>query len=258
MVVCFALQPYVSYVLFRIGDRMPITYVRTMKIQYTDDRLTPLQMAKFCKDLQDNGLNVMDWGVKDEPITYGESTNTKDTTIYTVVNSRNQIVYGDKYSSVRNIVFDQISKVYKVRKDSYIDSVTTTEWVEPAGIRLTLAETETKTTTSWAFNYIYDNEVTMKTTYFNDYNGIGIKFEITWTADKVQRKEVIEEKLVQTPLSDMGKIQSIFEDSLVNYTEVPEYPEITCHFDAKTESRSECTPDIIKQVRDARNQKEEV
>ena len=41
-----------------------------------------------------------------------------------------------------------------------------------------------------------------------------------------------------------------------NYTsEFFEDVEIDCHFDAISESRSECTPDIIKQVRDAKNAK---
>lgn len=201
-------------------------------------------------------MNVEDWGVSHQK-TYGELTTTKEKEIYTIVNSRNKIVYGDQYLSVRDVVFNQISQVYKVKKSSYVDSVTTTEWIEPDGNRLSLVEADAEIKTNYANNYEYDNEVIMEATYFNDYSGIGIEFVITWISDKVQRKEVIEEMLVQTPLSDMGKIQSIFEDSLVNYTEVAEYPEITCHFDAKTESRSECTPDIIKQVRDARNQKEE-
>lgn len=230
---------------------MPITYVRTMKIKYADDKLTDLQMAKLCKDLQDNGLNVVDWGYSDVK-TYGEITSTKDTTIYTIVNSRNKIVYQDKYNAVRDLVFDQVKQVYKVTKDSYVDSVTKTEWVEPAGIRLSLIESDGTIRTYYGNNYDYDNEVEMKVTYFNGYTGIGIEFEITWVSDKVQRKEVIEEMVVETPLNDMGKIQSIFEDALANHTEVAEYPEIDCHFDAKTESRSECTPDIIKQVRDAR------
>ena len=213
-------------------------------------------MAKFCKDLQDTGLNVVDWGYGDAP-TYGELTRTTETKIYTIVNSRNKIVYGDKYSSVRDLVFNQVSKVYKVTKDSYMDSVTTTEWVEPAGNRLSLIESDAIIKTYYGNNYEYDNEVAMKVTYFNDYTGIGIEFEIVWATDKIQRKEIIEEMVVETPLSDMGKIQSIFENALANYTEVAEYPEIDCHFDAKTESRSECTPDIIKQVRDARRNTDE-
>jgi hypothetical protein len=227
-----------------------------MKIKYADNKLNDLQMAKLCKDLQDNGLNVVDWGYGDAK-TYGELTSTKDTTIYTIVNSRNKIVYGDKYSSIRDEVFKQVEQVYKVTKSSYVDSVTKTEWVEPAGNRLSLVETDAIIRYYLYNNYEYDNGVIMKATYFNDYSGIGINFEITWVSDKIQRKETIEEMVVETPLTDMGKIQSIFEGALTNYTEVAEYPEIDCHFDAKTESRSECTPDIIKQVRDARRNTDE-
>lgn len=227
-----------------------------MKIKYADNKLTDLQMAKLCKDLQDNGLNVVDWGYGDVK-TYGELTSTEDTTIYTIVNSRNKIVYGGKYCSVRDEVFDQIKMVYKVTKSSYVDSVTKTEWVQPYGNRLSLVETDAEIKPYYDYNYEYDNEVIMKVTYFNDYSGIGIDFEITWVSDKIQRKETIEEMVVETPLSDMGKIQSIFENALADYTEVAEYPQIDCHFDAKTESRSECTPDIIKQVRDARRNTDE-
>jgi len=235
---------------------MPITYVRTMKIRYTDDKLTDLEMCKLCKDLQDAGLNVEDWGVADIP-TYGETTTTTNTMIYSIVNSRNKIVYEDKYMYVRDAVFDQISQIYKVAKDSHVDSVTKTAWVEPDGNRLSLIEADGIVKRYYSNNYEYDNEVTMLVTYFNDYSGIGINFEITWVTDKVQRTEVIEEMVVKTPLNDMGKIQSIFEDALANHKEVAEHPEIECHFDAKTESRSECTPDIIKQVRNARKQEGE-
>ena len=55
-------------------------------------------------------------------------------------------------------------------------------------------------------------------------------------------------------MADMGKMQSIIEGrmSLKKFDIDTENVDIDCHFDAKTESRSECTPDIIKQVRDAR------
>ena len=68
------------------------------------------------------------------------------------------------------------------------------------------------------------------------------------------RKEAIEEAMVQTPLKDMGLIQSLVESRLrlKKFGFDTEDVSIDCHFDAKTESRSECTPDIIKQVREAR------
>jgi len=60
--------------------------------------------------------------------------------------------------------------------------------------------------------------------------------------------------MVQTVLNDMGKIQKVVESrlKLKRFGYNVEDVGIDCHFDAKTESRSECAPDIIKQVREAR------
>ena len=60
--------------------------------------------------------------------------------------------------------------------------------------------------------------------------------------------------MVDLVLKDMGIIQAIFEGrlKLKQFNRDVDDVTIDCHFDAKTESRSECTPDIIKQVRDAR------
>ena len=226
-----------------------------MKIKYAKNKLTDLEMSKLCETLQDRGLNVADWGYSDVP-TYGKQTKTTETKIYTVVNSRNKVVYGDSYVSIRDDAFNQISKVYKVSKSSYVDTVTKTEWVEPAGQRLSLRneDADAEITTNYHRNYSYENGVDMKVTYYNDYLGIGVEFEITWETDKIQRKEAIEKMVVETPLRDMGRIQKIFERALAHYTDIDENPVIDCHFDAKTESRSECTPDVIKLVREARNQ----
>jgi len=235
------------------GETMPITYVRTMKIKYARSKIPDLEMAKLCETLQHRGLNVVDWGIGDEITHYGKITSTKETKIYTIVNSRNKVVFGDKFMSIRDDVFNQISKVYKVSKSSYVDTVTRTEWVDPVGQRLSLKDSDAMIKTDYHRNYAYHNDVNMTVHYFNTYNGIGIVFEITWVADKIQRKEAIEQMVVNTPLRDMGRIQSIFEGALAHYTEVDEHPVIDCHFDAKTESRSECTPDVIKLVREARN-----
>lgn len=87
-------------------------------------------------------------------------------------------------------------------------------------------------------------------------------FTITWDSKTIQRKDAIEEWLVQYPLSIIAHIQAKFEKIIAEngneetYTdEFFENVEIDCHFDAISESRSECTPDIIKQVRDAKNAK---
>lgn len=88
-----------------------------------------------------------------------------------------------------------------------------------------------------------------------------LAFTVTWDSKTVQRKEAIEEYLVQFPLSIIAHYQAKFEKILAE-SEMGEYPpeffdnvEIDCHFDAISESRSECTPDIINQVREAKNAK---
>ena len=80
-----------------------------------------------------------------------------------------------------------------------------------------------------------------------------------WNTVTIQRKDKIEEAMVQTVMDDMGKIQSIFEGrlNLKKFGYNTEEVSVDCHFDVKTESRSECTPDIIRQVRDARKEQSE-
>ena len=88
----------------------------------------------------------------------------------------------------------------------------------------------------------------------NGYEGLKLKFTIIWNVDSVQRKEQIEEAMVELVMADMGKIQNTIEGrmKLKKFGVDTEAVVIDCHFDAKTESRSECTPDIISQVRNAR------
>ena len=89
-----------------------------------------------------------------------------------------------------------------------------------------------------------------------------LSFTITWDSKTIQRKDAIEQWLVQYPLSIIAHIQAKFEKVIAENGDKETYTdgffenvEIDCHFDAISESRSECTPDIIKQVRDAKNAK---
>lgn len=105
-------------------------------------------------------------------------------------------------------------------------------------------------------NFEIDGEtITMQTTLERSYRTIELKFVIIWNSEKVQRKEIIEKMMVDGVLADMGKIQAVVEGrlKLKKFGYDVENPSIDCHFDAITESRSECTPDIIAQVREARN-----
>ena len=86
------------------------------------------------------------------------------------------------------------------------------------------------------------------------YSSVELIFTTTWETQKVARKPAIEKNCVELPLPLMGKIQAIVEMSLkqVGYEGDIDNADIDCHFDAMSESRSECTPDIIQRVRDER------
>ena len=106
-----------------------------------------------------------------------------------------------------------------------------------------------------------DDDVTVVATLTTGYNDTKLKFTITWCSEKVARKAKIDQKCVEAPLGIMGKIQHAVEKSLkTNYEwdiSIFDNAEIDCHFDAISESRSECTPDIIERVRAEKKKNEE-
>ena len=235
---------------------MPIEYVRTMKIKYSEKGLSELEVKMLAERLQQNGIDMHDSFCNDVP-EYGFQEIETSRTYYTIINGGGKIVFQDIYKHSRDNVFDQVSKVYKVYKNEYTETDIENDWIEPMGSYLALQEADAKVDTYavYSHHYQYENGVKM-TVHYNSGSwsskGVSLSFKVTWEVETVQRKEAIEEMVVATPLNDMGKIQQIFEDCLQHYVEVDESPTIDCHFDAKTESRSECAPDIIKMVRDAR------
>ena len=88
----------------------------------------------------------------------------------------------------------------------------------------------------------------------NSNTGVILKFTTTWRPNGIQRKDTIEEVMVNQVLNDMAKIQGIIEGrlKLKKYGFDVDSASIDCHFDAKTESRSECAPDIINRVKEAK------
>ena len=233
-----------------------MTYERTMQIKYNNEQLTDMNMRKLAYDLQQEGLNMVDWGYGDMKIEFGYRTITEDTTVYVVRNARGKIAFSSNYESVANDVYQQIKGVYKVSKDTIQEEVSITDWVKPRGNRLSLEESSENYTSSTDINgnYDYGNGIRMTVKLHNGYSGVRLEFKTTWATDKIQRGEIIKDMLVKKQLTEVGKIQNIVESCLADFMEIPEQPTIDCHFDAKTETRSECSPDIINLVREARNQ----
>lgn len=234
-----------------------MTYERTMKIKYTENELTDTEMRKLAHDLQQEGLDMVDWG-NEEVLQYGFKPMTTTKTRHVIKNSRGKVIYSNTYRHNTAEVYNQIKEFYKVTREE-VEQVTTIEgWVEPNGTRLSLVDESDKyrIVTDYVGNYYYEEEEVQMLVKINNssYQGFTLEIITTWKTDKIQRADLIKQRLVELPLEEVGKIQTILESCLSEYRVVPEHPEIDCHFDAKTETTSECSPDIIKLVREARNQ----
>ena len=86
----------------------------------------------------------------------------------------------------------------------------------------------------------YDNKQSMTIRLSNSNNGVILKFTTTWNPDGIQRKDTIEEVMVNQVLNDMAKIQGIIEGrlKLKKYGFDVDSASIDCHFDATTFSLS--------------------
>ena len=236
---------------------MSIQYVRTMKINY-GTKLNEQDFAKLNGALAEKGVYLTDTFSRIDTDNYGYITVEDNTTVYGIVINE-QVQFTVDWESDARIITDGL---YNLHKDVHYNEINTTvktqKWAEPEGTALSFAidlDGEVQNFDCWGTNFIqYDNGAKMYVFLENEYTGMALRFRVVWEQEKVQRKDAIEEAMVQMVLNDMGKIQKTVESRLklkkfgYNVDDVG----IDCHFDAKTESRSECTPDIIKQVREAR------
>tara|TARA_R110001592_G_scaffold224032_2_gene479587 strand:+ start:27046 stop:27795 length:750 start_codon:yes stop_codon:yes gene_type:complete len=245
-------------------------YERIMKFEY-EGNVSDTDFAKLSADLHKKGVSMVS-GYK-----YGIEVNEKDYGYNTVVDShtRHIVAINDttvldaSYRSDANKTYDGLN-TYFADDDNFTitQSAETTdksrkEWIKPenkycniriVGIEGTLAD-RLYNCLVYEVDGDFMEEVVMEV-YLErkNYGNIILTFKTKWETESIKRKEVIESVMVDRPVKDMGLIQSTVESrlKLKKYDVSTQHPEINCHFDAKTESRSECTPDIINKVREAR------
>tara|TARA_R110000744_G_scaffold110124_3_gene207773 strand:+ start:2774 stop:3502 length:729 start_codon:yes stop_codon:yes gene_type:complete len=238
---------------------MGITYERTMKINYST-RMIDLDFRKLVAELSTKGIYVCgkydDYTEND----YGFTERTTSTTKYIISTADEIEMLSVGYRGDAAAIVEGLGHLIEgLEYKQVIKETTKKVWAEPDGsyIVVTGENKDGKNLNIDCFgnnSLEYSNGAIMQINLQNGYGGLRLQFTITWEVDTVQRKDKIEEAMVQMVMADMGKIQAIVEGRMklkkfgVNVEDV----DISCHFDAKTESRSECTPDIIKQVRDAR------
>ena len=240
---------------------MSITYERTMTLIYPVE-LNDTDFAKLSAKLHEKGFSMTStyhYGSPNDE-DYGYVAREKKARKYTVIYDNNTICSFNWDSDAKKVVnglnrtFGEGSAV--VKDESVITNKK--KWKAPQGkwviVRDSLLEGSFVGNTEGVLYKSGEDKVfmviTMKKT---NYNGIELVFKVSWVADKVQKKDTIENMMVDIPLKDMGIIRSIVESRLkLKQFGLKDEPTIECHFDAKTESRSECAPDIVARVRNAR------
>ena len=166
-----------------------------------------------------------------------------------------KVVFETKYLSDRNDAFNAFSPFLTLESvDAKVDK-TSKKWVMVEGsVVRDDFELEGSQHQWYDYEINYENGQSMTVRLSNSNNGVILKFTTTWKPDGIQRKNTIEEVMVNQVLNDMAKIQGTIEGrlKLKKFGFDVDSASIDCHFDAKTESRSECAPDIINRVKEAK------
>ena len=228
-----------------------ITYVRTMRINY-GEKMDDLQFAKLAHELQKKGITIRTHFGSQPEYGFNEITETKKT--YQIVMD-GKVVFETKYVNDRNEAFDAFSPFLTLESvDAKVDK-TSKKWVMVDGsvVRVDL-ELEGEQRNWYDYEINYENGQSMTIRLSNSTDGVTLKFTTTWKPNGIQRKDTIEEVMVNQVLNDMAKIQGTIEGrlKLKKFGFDVDSASIDCHFDAKTESRSECAPDIINRVKEAK------
>tara|TARA_R110000744_G_scaffold309291_1_gene417218 strand:+ start:302 stop:1039 length:738 start_codon:yes stop_codon:yes gene_type:complete len=241
---------------------MGIQYERTMKINY-GDMMDDMTFRRLVGAMAEKQLYVCGKYDNYADNKYGFQPHDDNKTQYIISSLHDGYIMTVDYRSDADAIITGFESIIEgiVMETANLESVKM-RWAEPEGSAVVVfgegINGISNNLDCWGENeLIYEvngEEVSMSMRIINDYEGLRLKFLVVWKTNKIQRKDVIEEAMVDLVMNDMGKIQAIVESKLKlkKFGYDIENVSIDCHFDAKTESRSECTPDIIKQVRDAR------
>ena len=239
-----------------------VTYKRKVEFIY-GNKMDDLTFRKLGAELQKNGLTIISMFRDNAEYGFKEVATTNPT--YDVFIA-DKTVGSFKLSHDAREAVRMLEKLIDERPiDSRLVSNTTVkkQWKEIFGDILMVDKKTIKLEGTqsqyWDRDITYvldvDEVVKMNATFNNSNSGLKLTFEITWKPENIQRKEAIEEKMVNTTLNDMATIQRVIEKKIklkkFGSYDISE-PTINCKFDAMTHTSSECAPDIIQKVRDAK------
>tara|TARA_R100001460_G_scaffold99811_1_gene143139 strand:- start:116 stop:763 length:648 start_codon:yes stop_codon:yes gene_type:complete len=200
---------------------------------------------------------------------FGYTSISEKTTRYGIYMD-DELVFDVNYISIAHEIVDGLSNKFdNVSTDIIVSETTRKDWVRPRGNYL-LPNFDDDYPYKPMFEdkpSLFDfkeierdcritlnNGVQIRIELENNYNGMELIFKTFWYCETVQRKETIEEHMVNFPLEILGKVQSVVERVLKTkqFGYDVEDVEIDCNFKAITLNESKCTPDIVRMTREAR------
>ena len=239
---------------------MGIDYERTMTLTYPV-KMTNQQYGKLASRLNDKGMmlgGVYSWD-RPELDEFGYKAKTEVTKRNVLYANDEAIAECRRYESVLKEVHDELLTLFPELDITYGQTnteVTAKKWFEPKGSYIYVSDlkVEGDVSTNNLFYDFNDEEaaIKMNVRIMRDVSRPKLEFKIVWSPKKTQRQEVIQEALVNTVLGDMNLITITLEKILKakkDWGWNGEDVEIDCHFDAITNRRSDCAPDIIAMVR---------
>ena len=236
---------------------MTMTYVRTYKLTYAP--IVPIADRPSLNTLlfKENLRSCSEYSSDVDDEHYGMSNLTSEKVTYLISMMGVDNVLEFTYSSDADTALEQLNVAFPEENIGLTtQTITTEKFIEQSARGNYLVDGDIAYDLSNVPSMTMGEGLTLAVKFNPNWRDTQLTFIITWITDSVARKAAIEKNCVDIPLEMMGQIQADVEKclkltGLFPDTELEEAV-IDCHFDAKSESRSECTPDIIAKVREAK------
>lgn len=231
-----------------------ITYIRTYKLTYdaiieNTPRVNSLLSYR-------NLFSVAKWDSAIEPTNYGIQPVEETITTYHLDFDGVSDCLSFQYNSDCNKVIEQLTTAFPDKHIRRYEQEVTTKSDKEMDMRgQILIDGSMTPSLSGSPCVMLNDDVSLVVKLEAGYRDSSLSFTTYWRAPKVARKAAIERNCVELPLEPMGRIQALVESVLIEAgmsREAIQNATIDCHFDTVSESRSECTPDIIQRVREER------
>tara|TARA_R100000781_G_scaffold35814_3_gene25491 strand:- start:591 stop:1418 length:828 start_codon:yes stop_codon:yes gene_type:complete len=253
------------------SDNMVTEYVRKTVINY-GNRMKDIDYSRLVGALAKKGIFILSnlgcYASKE----YGYNEVVIKEVTHNVTSPEHGIITSHRLECDADKIIDGFADIIDgIEKESVLTTTTKKEWTSPNGTRLVfpnclltgeeanlgLVGSPLGVDAHWTENLLqYETDkgdLTMKVNLPNDSEGLRLKFEAIWVLDSVVTKEE-QEEMAKMLMPDIGTIQNMIEREIKKkkFGYDVEDVEIDCSLVCLNERSTACSPEIVKQMREAR------